>query len=185
MTLPKINIKELIKGNKTYPTWSTGSCHQLYATNEKQNTIKIFYTTKSKRIISRVFPKKLTLSPEFCYVLGFLKGEGSNSLGKSNYRRFTITKSDPDIMKFVLKILEKNKLLSLSRLINKSCHLIHFKLTEKKVIEYWSEKLKLPEEKFKCFEDKNKTSLFGVCHIYISDVLLRRVVDLIQEKIMS
>ncbi|MBU0980924.1 MAG: hypothetical protein KJ709_09045, partial [Nanoarchaeota archaeon] len=184
MSSTTINIQKLVKGKYTYPSWSTNSTYQLRS-RICGNEIEVYYITKSNRKISRIFPKHISISHRLSYVLGFLKGEGSNSLGKSNYRRFTITNTDPEIMKFVLMELDRNDLFHTIDLIDKSVHLLHFTLPYKKVIEYWSNKLNLNKNKFKCFHDEKRTSPYGVCHIYISDVLLRRIVDLIHEKIMS
>ncbi|MBU2634283.1 MAG: hypothetical protein KJ674_03490 [Nanoarchaeota archaeon] len=181
MNSTKINIKNLVKGKITYPSWITNSTYSL-KTKYKGNNILVYYITKSNRQISRNFPKEINLTHRLSYVFGFLKGEGPTSLGKSNYRRFTITNSDPNIIKITLEELEKHNLFQKSHLIDKSIHLLHHQESNKKVIKYWSQKLNLPENKFKCFSDEKRTSKFGVCHVYISDVLLRRIIDLIHEK---
>ena len=51
------------------------------------------------------------------------------------------------------------------------------------VINYWSKKLNLPTSKVKCFEKEKRTKDYCVCHIYLSDILLRRIIDLIIEHI--
>ncbi len=179
-----IKLQKLVKGKKTYPSWSTGTAYFLKAESKKEACL-IYYTTKSNRLISKNFPKSIKLCPKFCYILGILKGEGSNSLGKSSYRRFTLTNSDPDIIKLVLGELDKKNLFKKTKIIDKSIHLLHNTCSEEEAINYWSEKLDLPKNKFKCFDDKQKTSIFGVCHVYISDVLLRRIIDLLQEYIIK
>lgn len=184
MNCNKIDIKELVKGEFTYPNWSTSSTYSLKA-KELCNDVLVYYFTKSNRKISRIFPKEIDLTPRLCYILGFLKGEGSTSLGKSNYRRLTITNSEPKILKQVLNELEGTKLFKKEKLIDKSINLLHHLKHGDKVIDYWSKKLDLPKSKFKCFDDERKTSSFGVCHIYISDVLLRRVIDLIHNKFLT
>ena len=183
MNSTKINIKKLVNGEYTYPNWSTSSRYSLRTKNQGKD-IEVYYITKSNRKISRLFPKYINLSVELSYVLGLLMGEGSNSLGKSNYRRFTITNSNPKVIDVVLEELDKNSIYKKSDLIDKSIHLLHHTKNESAVIKYWSTKLKLPKNKFKCFNDENKTSPFGVCHVYISDVLLRRVIDLIHNKFL-
>ncbi len=180
----KLDISDLIKGNKTYPSWSTNSTHNLEG-YKKQDGILVYYKTKSNKLISRWFPKKIEITPKLCYILGIIKGEGSNSLGKSNYRRFTFTNSDFVLVSIVLEELEKHKLFSKQKIIKKSIHLLHYTKPKEEVINFWSKKLKIPKEKFKCFETKMKTSQFGVCHLYISDVLLRRVVDLIHDNLIK
>jgi len=181
MNLTKINIKKLVEGRKTYPTWTTNSSY-IIKTQDIGNNILVYYITKSNRKISRVFPNEINLTPKLSYVLGLIKGEGSTSLGKSNYRRFTLTNSNPRIINLIFKELDKNNLFKKSDLINKSVHLLHYIKSKDEVIDYWSKKLNLSKNKFKCFDDKTKTSLFGVCHVYISDVLLRRVIDIIHDE---
>ncbi|MBU2639889.1 MAG: hypothetical protein KKG75_04260 [Nanoarchaeota archaeon] len=179
----EIEISKLIEGKQTYPSWATNSIHNLQSHEDKEGVL-VYYRTKSNKLISRFFPNKVNLTPRLIYVLGLLKGEGSNSIGDSNYRRFTMTNSDPAIIKIVLNELDKHNLFKKSKLIDKSIHLLHHTKSNKEVISYWSKKLGLNKSKFKCFNSK-KTTPFGVCHVYISDVLLRRVVDLIHEKIMD
>ena len=64
------------------------------------------------------------------------------------------------------------------------CHLIHAKEQEK-ALKFWSSNLNLPASKFKIIDDKIKNSAYGVCHIYLSDVLLRRVIDEINRIIIN
>ncbi len=180
MELTKINIKKLVEGKKTYPSWSTNSTYYLKF-QEQNNNILVYYITKNNKKISRIFPKEVILTSKLIYVLGLLKGEGSTSLGKSNYRRFTITNSDPEIINIILNELENSNLFKKSNIINKSIHLLHYTKSESEVTDFWSKKINLDKNKFKCFDDQRKTSNFGVCHVYISDVLLRRIVDLIHE----
>jgi len=45
--------------------------------------------------------------------------------------------------------------------------------------------LGIPVEKIRYHDDDVKTSTYGVCHIYIGDVILRRVVDEISAYIMK
>ena len=179
MNLTKIKLKSLVEGQITYPSWTTSSTYTLKA-EENDKNILIYYKIKTNKCISRVFPKEITLTPKFTYTLGLLKGEGSNALGKSNYRRLTITNSNPDIINLILDELEVSNLFKKSDLIAKSVHLLHHTEIDDKVIDYWSDKLDIPRNKFKCFDDKLKTSKYGVCHVYISDVLLRRVIDILQ-----
>jgi len=181
MNSTKINIKKLVEGKTTYPSWTTNSKYSL-KTEDNGDNIIVYYKIKGGREVSRSFPKEINLTPRLSYVLGILKGEGATSLGKSNNRRFTLTNSEPTIINRVLDELEKNNLFKKSNLIDKSIHLLHHTESEDKVIDYWSEKLNLPKNKFKCFDDKTKTSSFGVCHVYISDVLLRRVIDVIHDE---
>ena len=182
MNLIKIKLKNLVEGQITYPSWTTSSTYSLKA-EEHDKSIVVYYKIKTNKRISRVFPKEIILTPKFTYTLGLLKGEGSNALGKSNYRRLTITNSNPDVINLILDELERSGLFKKSDLIAKSVHLLHHTESDNLVIDYWSNKLSLPKNKFKCFDDKLKTSQYGVCHVYISDVLLRRVIDILQAHI--
>ncbi len=178
-----INIKRLIEGKSTYPTWTTGSTHIL-KTKKSGKKLIVYYKTKSNRKISRLFPKEIKLTSRLIYSLGILIGEGATSIGKSNYRRFTLTNSNPRIIKVVLDELDRCGLFKRYDLNKRAINLFHHKNSNKKVINYWSKNLDLPGDKFICYNHQKKTSPFGVCHVYISDVLLRRVVDLIQDKFL-
>lgn len=178
MNYQKIKLKKIVEGEKTYPSWTTGSEYELQ-TSEGQKSLKVFYKVSIGRKIGREFPKFIQLSSKFCYVLGLIKGEGANSLGKSNYRRFTLTNSDPNVIKLVLTELKNQNLVS-NQFPERSFHILHFKKLKRQVVDYWSNELSIDKSKFKCFDDKNKTSDYGVCHIYLSDVLLRRITDLLQ-----
>ncbi len=179
-----IYLDKIVEGKNTYPNWTTGSVY-IIKTEERSSKLKVFYYTKSNKIVSRLFPINIQLTPKLAYVFGFLKGEGSTSRSKANYRRFTITNSDYKIMRIVLEELDKSELFHKSNLINKSIHLAHHTKLDEEVIEYWSKGLDLPKEKFKCFKSHPGRNPYGVCHIYISDVLLRRVIDIIHEEVFS
>jgi hypothetical protein len=179
-----MKISRLIEDKFTYPNWNSNAAYPLQAKESKSN-IEVYYIVKGNRKVGRQFPKEIDISSSFSYALGLLKGEGSNSLGKSNYRRFTITNSDPRVIRFLVKQLESAGLLSISELKEGSFHLLHHTATDNEAIEYWSKPLNLPESFFKCFDDKTKTTPYGVCHVYLSDVLLRRVIDLLHELVMN
>ena len=80
----------MVENKLTYPNWNTGATYSLIA-NRNASKTEVYYVIKRNRKIGRNFPNEVLLTPNFSYALGLLKGEGSNSLGKSNYRRFTIT----------------------------------------------------------------------------------------------
>ncbi len=175
-----ISVQEIINNKQTYPSWTTNSTYPIECKNLGNETL-VYYVIKGNRKISRIFPKNIELSPRLSYALGFLKGEGSTSLGKSNYRRLTITNSIPEIIKLVIDELDKNDLFSKEKIIDKSISILHHTLPDEEVIDFWSKQLQLYKSKFRCYDDKSKTSQHGVCHVYISDVLLRRVIDLMHD----
>jgi len=183
----KVQISKLIEKKKTYPSWTTGSRYCLKSKQIDNQITEVFYVINKgiKRTIKRSFPKEIEATPKFSLALGLIKGEGPNALGKSNYRRFTFTNSDPKVINFVLNQLEEQNIFKKKFLINKSVHLIHAKESDEKVIFYWSKKLKISRSKFKCFRSERRTTKYGVCHVYISDVLLRRILDLLIEKIIN
>jgi hypothetical protein len=185
MKYKKIKIEKIVEGHTTYPSWSTGTCYPLKYKSHGKNQVIVFYNIKTNKIISKVFPKTIDLSPQFTLVLGIIKGEGANSLGKSNYRRFTFTNSDPDLFKRVLSLLDKNHLVYIKRLPDGCLHILHHTSSNDAAILFWSTKLNLPERKFRCFNDKTLSSKYGVCHLYLSDVLLRRVADLLIDSILK
>lgn len=182
-----IDLSKLVDGIKTYPSWTTGRQYSLGIQTIDDEIIETFYQIAGpvKRKISRQFPRKLKLSPRFIWALGFLKGEGSNALGKSNYRRFTITNTNPEFLRIVLNELESVHLFRRKNISNTGVNILHAKETESAVRAFWSNELSIPIEKIRYYDDKVKTSKYGVCHIYISDVLLRRVVDEVSSCIMK
>ena len=182
----KIALRKIIEGKMTYPSWSTNKVYEIHCKKVTESEIIAYYCLQGpiKRKISRTFPKYLDLSPRFIWVLGFLRGEGANSKGKSNYRRFTLTNSNPELIKICLCELHVQKLIDITNLPKNSFHIIHA-LDERKATEYWSAKLSVDSYKIKCFDDVKKTSLFGVCHVYIRDVLLRRAIDEISGYVLS
>jgi hypothetical protein len=184
MKSQRIQIKDLVRGRHTYPSWSTNTEYLIQTRDLGINTL-LHYEIRGNRQIARLFPATIELTNRFCYALGVLRGEGSNSRGKSNYRRLTITNSDSSTLRIVLEQLAVAKLFQKSSLIDKTIHILHHLESNDEAIRHWSAELGLPANKFKCFDDKTKTSPFGVCHIYISDVLLRRVIDLLHEKFVD
>ncbi len=175
---PLIKVSDLVRGAYSYPSWSTGSTYPL-----SYDEPYVRYRPLQGKAISRAFPQHFRITPRFCYVLGLLKGEGANALGKSNYRRFTFTNTDPEMFRIVLEELRHQGLVQHHDFKPGCFHLLHFSASEQEVIRYWAKELSLPEGYFKTFNDQSKTTKNGVCHLYLSDVLLRRIIDLLQERV--
>ena len=57
---------------------------------------------------------------------------------------------------------------------------------EEEIRKYWSKSLEIKTDKFfiKRYKHELRKSYFGICHIVIGNVLLRRIIDLINESIM-
>ena len=180
-----ISLRKIIENKQTYPSWSCNAVYSIRCAPLNKNELLVYYEPGAiPRRVSRVFPRFVKADPVFLWVLGFLKGEGANSKGKSNYRRFTLTNKDPALISLCLDELHNKKLLDKNAFPDASLHIIH--ATDKKgPLNYWSRQLLLPLSKFKYFKDSRQTSQFGVCHVYFSDVLLRRVVDELSNHILA
>jgi hypothetical protein len=185
MKIKTIELKSLLEGKKTYPSWSTDSTYFLECKEIGKNKIVVYYTTKNNKTFSRIFPKEIVMTPKLACILGLIKGEGANALGKSNYRRFTFTNSDSELVRHVIKMLHEAELFSKQDIKNNSFYIMHFKKEQDEVIKFWSKKLNVPESKFKCVDTKEKTRDYGICHLYISDALLRRIIDLLINEVLN
>jgi len=174
-----IDLASLLRGKLTYPTWSTESRYPL-SVEIQGSEISISYKHKGNKRPKRNFPRYIKITPKLLWFFGFIYGEGSKSQGRSAYRRFTITNSDPKGLKLALDILEETKLLRRKDIPNRSIKIARSSLhNDVKLIEYWKKELQVSDEKFYMAPkyDENKKTEFGVCHIFISDVLLRRTID--------
>lgn len=184
-----IKICEIISGKETYPNWSTGTTYPLKFELDEDEIIIYYIMTKTimNKVYSRKFPKEIKLTPSFCWALGFIKGEGMNSLNKSSYHRFGVTNKNPKLISYVLEELDKSNLLKKEKIPDRSFQILHWFSTPREVVNYWSNKLNVPKEKINPYNDKNslKRTKFGTCHFYITDVLLRRIIDIISEKIFD
>ncbi|GEM_PF-2085276 len=186
----KIDLLELIKGKYTYPTWSTGTQYKLCAEIITPNTIQLYYSiSKSimKKRKQRIFPRYIHLTPGLCWALGFFKGEGLSSLKSRGYYRVNITNKNPVHLKKVLTEFEKAALLPKENIKGRCFQIHHFMNDPITVKKYWAEKLGFPEELFSVIDYNHnlKREGNGVCHFDLSEVLLRRVLDLLNEKIIK
>jgi len=87
-----IDLKELMDGKFTYPNWFTKTQYPLRC-DAFENNVRIYYiSTKSimKKVFEKYLPRYIKLTPKFCWALGFLKGEGLNSIRGKSYYRFEI-----------------------------------------------------------------------------------------------
>lgn len=182
----KLDLFKILQGVKTYPSWYSNNSYDLITIPEG-NKLFVTYNSKGKRG-KRYFPRHLSITPDLLWTLGFIEGEGSNSKNKSAYRRFMVTNSNPLKMKFVLDVLEKHKILARASLPRNSIRVrygLHH--DKRKLAKFWAEKLKVNADKIylSTKADPLKTAEYGVCDIYISDVILRRVTDRIREYVFA
>jgi len=182
----RVDLYKILQGVKTYPSWYSNNSYDLITIPEG-NKLFVTYNSKGKRG-KRYFPRSLSITPDLLWTLGFIEGEGSNSTNKSAYRRFMITNSNPTKMKFVLDVLEKHQILARASLPRNSIRVRYGLQHDKgKLAKFWREKLKVSLDKIylSTKADPLKTSEYGVCDIYISDVILRRVTDRIREYVFA
>ncbi len=186
----KIDILKLIDGQYTYPTWSTKTSYRLRAKIIDKDNISIYYeSTKTimKKKFRGIFPRYVFLTPGFCWALGFFEGEGMKSKKSTSYRRFNITNKNPLDLKKFLDELHKSKLLPKDRIRGKCFQIHHFLNNKLEAERYWSKQLNFPIEMFSAIDYNHnlRRSGNGVCHFDLGHVLLRRIFDLINEKIMT
>jgi len=184
-----IDIKELMEGKLTYPSWSTQTQYPIECITNKDK-VKVYYTTTKtimKKTHERYFPRFIKLTPGFCWALGFLKGEGLNSIRGKSYYRFELTNKNPDLINKIIEELDKSDLIKKEDYPKKCFQIMHSYGKEKEIKYYWAEALDFDKSKFNVMNNKHalRKSKHGVCHLYISDVLLRRVVDEINRYVMN
>ncbi len=187
---PVIDLIELVKTEYSYPTWSTDTSYKLKAEIIDKDKILIYYESEKtimKKMFKETFPRYINLTPGFCWALGFFEGEGLKSKKYTSYRRFNITNKNPRDLKKFLNELDKSGLLPKERIRGKCFQIHHFLNREEVVIEYWSKQLDFPKERFsaKDYNHNLKREGNGVCHFDIGHVLLRRIFDLINEKLIA
>lgn len=171
----KIDLMKVVSNLETYPTWSTGKSYKL---DVQEFSDKILI--KGKNASSFEFPRYIFLSPDIFWLIGFLDGEGSKSKGKSGYLRFTITNSNPYMIKMALDILDKHGVLTKTKIPDRGIRIRRSsKHNDKKLLNFWMNHLRLPKSKFYFSPkpDETKKAKHGVCHIYTSNMILRRVID--------
>jgi hypothetical protein len=151
----------------------------------KDDEIEIFYHSNQRKKYYRTFPRKICVNNKAAYILGLIKGEGANALGISNYRRFTFTNSDYNLVKLVVDFLDNTLLFPRKQIADKTIYIMHHQNKDAAAIAYWSEKLQIPRSKFRCISTEKRTRAYGICHVYLSDLLLRRIIDLLIEHIQN
>jgi len=186
----KIDLMDLLKEEYTYPNWSSGMKYKLETEIINEEEIYVFYySTKTimKKRFQRKFPRYIYLTPGFCWGLGFFKGEGLNSIRGTSYRRFIITNKSPTCLNKFLDELNNSKLLLKSAIKGKCFQIHHFLNSADEVVNYWSNKLNFPKKMFSPlnYDDGFKKEGNGVCHFDKGDVLLRRIFDIINNKIIT
>jgi hypothetical protein len=182
-----IDLAKILDGKTTYPTWSCGRTYPLEITCNNSNSVRVTYRRKNggKRPV-RAYPRFIELSPKLVWVLGFLKGEGLRSRGSSAYRRFTVTNTDPEPLKLVIQVLQETGLLGELPVRSLKIGRNNPK-RDGEIADYWSKELGVPKSKlyFPPKPDEMKHAKFGACHVYISDVLFRLVMDAIAEHVFG
>ena len=185
----RVDLRILLKDRYTYPSRIKGKEYPIYTQLINKKMINVYYdvTCGIKRRIQGTFPRYIYLSPGFCWALGFFKGEGVNSIINGSYRRFSIINRNPKYIKKFLDEIINSGLLEKSRLEQRCFQIHHYANVISKTRKYWAKELKIPEERIIMVNDKKslKKNENGVCRFDISNVLLRKIIDLLNEKILK
>jgi len=181
-----LDLTKVLDGKHTYPVWSSGKTYPLEIEFD-DNTVMVTYKRRNGgRRPRATYPRFIKLTPNLAWVIGFLKGEGSQSRGNSAYRRFTVTNNNPQALRFVINTLKEAGILNE---LSDGCVKIGRSDAnhDGELLNYWSNELGIPKCKFYFppKPDSVKRAKFGTCHIYISNVLLRLTIDAIAEYVFD
>jgi len=181
-----LDLAKILNGRRTYPAWSSGKTCPLEIEFDS-NKVKITYERRNGgRRPRATYPRFIKFTPNLVWVIGFLKGEGSQSKGKSAYRRFTVTNNDPQALRFVIRTLKETGFVDE---LPDGCIKIGRSDPNRdgELLSYWSRELGVPKSKFYFppKPDSVKRAKFGTCHLYVSDVLLRLTIDAIAEHVFN
>jgi len=182
----KIDLVKLLDGVETYPNWSTQKTYKLKTSYDKK-TVTVTYDCPSKRP-KRSFNRYVNAEKDLFWMFGFLEGESLNSIKSSSYKRFIVTNNNPKRMKLVLDILERYNFVTRKNLPKNSIRIRYGQNLNKNALpDYWAKKLQVKKDKIYLAKkpDILKKSERGLCDIYISDVLLRRVLDAIKDYLFN
>ncbi len=185
--MERIDIIELVRNQYTYENWSSKSQYLIESEIVGEDKVVLYYVIKKaimKKRFQREFQRYVYLTPGFCWALGFFQGEGLKSRKNRAYTRFNITNKNPIFLKRFLSEMDKAGLLRKEEIKGRCFQIHHFLNPPEVVKEYWSSQLGFPQEKFIAIDYNHnlKKEGNGVCHFDIGDCLLRRVIDLINEK---
>jgi len=175
----KIDILKLLNDVETYPTWYSNKTYRFIVTDNKDGTITVMYPCTGRQP-KQTFNRYIELTPQLIWTLGFIEGEGLKSRGKSAYRRFIVTNNDSEKMAFVLDVLETYNFVKRSNLTKNSIRIRYGnEHNREKLLKYWSKKLNVKRNIIYISQtpDPIKKSEFGTCDIYLSNIILRRVID--------
>jgi len=180
-------IEKLVEGASTYTT-RDGNSYPLKVRHFDKNRIEVYYTiTKGavRREVKRIFPRRLAIDNRFVWILGLLRGEGliSNTARSSMYR-FAVVNNDPFVIRTVMHVLRKSGLVDFRQIKRKFIRITYgFKIKKDALASYWAKQLGVPVEVIDVAKSPQqlKKAEHGSCTLIISDVLLRRVFDLLAD----
>ena len=181
-----IDLADLLKNKYTYLN-RNGNSHKLNIKliNNKKILVSFKIAGKIDKIISRVFPRYIKFNERFAWVFGFFAGEGLKSIEPtSSIYRFAVTNNDPTYIRKVINVLDETKLLRTNNLPTKCIIIKYGKKCNKSILKsYWSKNLKLSKDKIKIAKnsEEGKKAKYGTATLCVSNLLLRRVFDLINE----
>ncbi len=187
----KINIPSIVLGASTYPNRS-GRSYKLNVRSVDPSHVDVFYEITSgaaRRLVSRRFPKQIEINSRFLWVLGLLRGEGLRSKGaKSSIYRFNIVNNDLEVIQAVIRILDESGLAVFDeyRLRPGLIRISYGPYCDTwKARRHWARGLGIPLAKVEISKrpEPQKRARFGSCMFTLNDVLLRRVMDLIAQRV--
>jgi hypothetical protein len=186
-----IDIADLVRGLSTYPNRSA-SRYKLRCRNNGPESIEVYYEiTKGAvmRTVRRKFPRYIAINERFIWVLGLLRGEGLRSIGpRSSMYRFSVVNNDLAVIKAVIVVLDESRVARFDDIKTKGgltrisygpyCNV-------RRARKYWAEGLGITISKVEMARkaEPQKRARMGSCMFTLNDVLLRRIMDLIAERV--
>ncbi|MDA4127572.1 MAG: hypothetical protein OK452_10305 [Thaumarchaeota archaeon] len=184
-----ISIGSIVQGKSTYQSRG-GHSYILQTRDISESEIEVSYEITGgavRRRIARVFPREVEVDPRFIWVLGLLRGEGLKSIGpRSSMYRFYVVNNDYLVIRAVVRVLDESRLERWEHMKNRNglVRISYGPACDKsEVRKYWAEKLGMPgrDIDLAAHAEPQKRARYGSCMLTMSDVLLRRVVDLIAQ----
>lgn len=184
-----VSVEKLIRGASTYAT-RYGNSYPLKIRHHGKNRVEVYYTiTKGavRREVGRIFPERVRVDSSFMWVLGLLRGEGLMSSGaRSSMYRFAVVNNDPSIIRAVMEVLANSRLINFGNIKRKFIRITYgFQTETNGLADYWAKELGVPLEIIDIARTPHhlKKARYGSCTLIISDVLLRRIIDLLADRI--
>jgi hypothetical protein len=189
----RLSVADLASGKTTYRN-RYGRSYVLRTKCIQGSKVEMSYEIThgaAKRIVRRIFPGYIEVNGRLLWILGLLKGEGLSSVGsRSSMYRFCVVNNDPSVIRAVMRVLDDSGLEPLARMRTR-CGLIRISYgphcDKQETKEFWARELGLGNQEINLARnsERQKRAIHGSCMLTLSDVLLRRVFDLVAEKVYN